>query len=74
MQYNNKEYYLLDKCVSVEEILSHIGHVCLSRKHNGKEFIARLMGIEGEDIVYRTKNGHMVLNPIKSIAYIAELA
>ena len=73
MQYNNREYYLLDKCLSVEEILSHLGKVVLSRKHNGKEFVTRLMGIDGEDIIYCTKNGHLVRNPIKSIAYIAEL-
>jgi hypothetical protein len=71
MQYdttNNKKAYL-----STEEILSHAGKIVLSRKFNGKEFITLLMGIEDNDIVYRTKNGHLIKNPIDSICYIAEV-
>ncbi len=73
MQYD--EVYPLDKKVtlSTAEILSHAGKVVLSRKFNGKEFVTMLMGIEGNDIVYRTKNGHLIKNPIDSICYIAEV-
>ena len=62
-----------NKCVSAKEVMTHLDKVVFCRKHNGKEFMARLVKIEGNDLTFLTKRGNLVLNLRETISYMTEL-
>lgn len=50
-----------------------VGKIILCRKGTGKEFVSLLVAIEGDELIFRTRNGKFITNPIASINYAAEV-
>jgi len=59
--------------LTFEYILSHLNKVVLCRKANGKEFIARLVDIDDDYLVFENKKGNRLQNLLENIVYMAEL-
>lgn len=52
---------------------SLVGKMLLCRKGTGKEFVSLLVEIKGDELIFRTRNGKFVSNPISSINYVVEV-
>lgn len=56
------------KSIALEEAIKHIGSIVHCEKRTGHEFICRLMEIQDDNIlVFQTKNGVIVRDPLGSI-------
>jgi hypothetical protein len=55
------------KSVALEEAIKHIGDIVQCEKRNGREFICRLMEIQDNILVFQTKNGVIIQDPLGSI-------
>jgi hypothetical protein len=67
----NKEYSLLDE--STDKFLQYMDKILLCRTKSGKEFMSRLVSIEGNNLVFENKRGNIIKNPVASIVYFAEV-
>jgi hypothetical protein len=65
MQKNTVEH----KRISAEEASACVGRIVLCRKIN-REFVARLVSVEGTDLIFETKNGYQIKDPLDSIVYM----
>jgi len=50
-----------------------LGKILLCRKDNGKEFVSMLVAIEGNELIFRTRNGKLLSNLASTIQYAAEV-
>ena len=67
----NKKNSLLDE--STDEFLQYMDKILLCRTKSGKEFMSRLVSIEGNNLVFENKRGNIIKNPATSIVYFAEV-
>jgi hypothetical protein len=50
-----------------------LGKIILCRKGTGKEFVSLLYAIQGDELVFKTRNGKFISNPAASINYATEV-
>jgi small nuclear ribonucleoprotein (snRNP)-like protein len=50
-----------------------VGKLVLCRKGDGREFVSKLVAIDGDTLIFSTRNGHLIENPLRSITYAAEV-
>jgi hypothetical protein len=50
-----------------------LGKIILCRKGNSKEFVSELYAIQGNELIFKTRNGKFISNPKDSITYAAEV-
>jgi len=60
------------KSISIEEAVSHIGKVVRCDKRQ-REFVAKLIAVEDDILVFETKAGKILRDPCFSIGFIQEL-
>lgn len=56
------------------KFLPYLGKILLCRNRAGKEFMSRLIAIEGNDLIFENRRGHKIRDEASSIAYFAEVS
>ena len=55
------------------DFTAFLGKIILCRKGTCKEFVSRLYAIDGNELIFETRNGKLISNRKDSITYAAEV-